>query len=347
MEGINTMFQWLSGPVLNKYLTPLLSGAGVKGAMLLFVVGAAWPWAGIQAQTPPEKEKVAVLDLEVVGASAAEGASVTERVRSEMFATGLYTMVSRNLTNQVLDEQALQQTLCMDDACAARVGKILGVGTIITGRLSRPNANLWQVSLQITAVETAETLAVKTITHTGDLSTLLNREMPALVAALTGKRGLKPPPRGRALAVLPPKYSGKRVGMAQSKAKVLLENVASTLENVLQGELKYSFESVNGSRRFENLRRVKKNSWDEGGMFSAVQPNTEFVFKLGNKLGVDWLLMYHIQYERSKKMTLWLLNPKNKQVLQIEKEWEAGELGPDLIQGVVALRSQMQKPEDR
>jgi hypothetical protein len=130
----------------------------------------------------PGKELVAVLEFDVVGATKAEAAAITDRLQDALLKQNKYTLVDRSQIDRILSEQAFQQEGCTTSECAVRVGRVLGVRKIVAGRLTKIDAQTWQLSGQLLDVETAETLKAETLPHQGSYFSLLN-EVPVMLAA--------------------------------------------------------------------------------------------------------------------------------------------------------------------
>ena len=114
---------------------PAWLGFAAAAALLALLTAAAAPPAA--AQDEEERERIAVLDLEPVGASEVETSALSDRLREEMLKTGKYTLVDRNQLEAILDEQILQQATCTSAECALEVGRILGVRKIVTAGSAR------------------------------------------------------------------------------------------------------------------------------------------------------------------------------------------------------------------
>lgn len=130
------------------------------------------------------KELIAVLDLDIIGSSKEQSAVLSNQLRAELLKTGRYTMVDRAQLDRILSEQALQQQICTDPQCAVRAGKILGVRKVVTGSVTKVTDTLWQVSVSITDVETAEVTRQEVLNHVGDFSTLFLSGMSNLARKL-------------------------------------------------------------------------------------------------------------------------------------------------------------------
>ncbi|MCD6413433.1 MAG: conjugal transfer protein TraF [Elusimicrobia bacterium] len=84
----------------------------------------------------PESEKtnIAVAEFEArppLGQS--DAAFISEFIRTDLINSGLFNVVEKNNMNKILVEQGFQQTGCSDADCAAKMGKILNVKSIIVG----------------------------------------------------------------------------------------------------------------------------------------------------------------------------------------------------------------------
>jgi formylglycine-generating enzyme required for sulfatase activity len=132
------------------------------------------------------KELVAVMEFAAVSATRDELAAITDRLQDALLKQGKFTLVDRSQIETLLKEQAFQQSGCTSQECAVRVGKVLGVKKIISGRVSKINDNVWQISAQLLDVETAETLRAEAISHRGDILSLLDQAVVALASRLAG-----------------------------------------------------------------------------------------------------------------------------------------------------------------
>lgn len=170
----------------------LMAAAGASwrrrlcGAVTALVLAAALA-APAAAQQKPAAEKprprIAVLEFERVGVTEAEGSALTDRLRTDLVNLRTFVVLDRAQTEQVLQELAFQQQGVTDPNQAVRIGKLLNVEFIVTGRVSRlPNA--YQVNAQMIRVETAEVERSETLLHRGDIVGLLSENMGSMAARL-------------------------------------------------------------------------------------------------------------------------------------------------------------------
>lgn len=136
------------------------------------------------AKPTDNRQLVAVLDFEALGASKIEASAITDQVRERLLANGAYRLVDRVQMDKVLAEQALQQEGCTTQECAVQVGKILGVRRLVTGKVTRVR-DLWVLSASLIDVETAETLRVVSVQSEGEFRAALTKGSAGLVARLT------------------------------------------------------------------------------------------------------------------------------------------------------------------
>lgn len=133
----------------------------------------------------PQRELMAVLDLDIIGSTKEQGAVLTNQLRSELLKTGRWTMINRAELDKIMSEQALQQQVCTEPACAVRVGRLLGVRKIVTGQVTKVTDTLWQLSVALTDVETGEIKRQEVVNHAGDFSSLFLSGMANLAQRLS------------------------------------------------------------------------------------------------------------------------------------------------------------------
>jgi hypothetical protein len=146
------------------------------------------------------RELVAVLEFEGLGATKQQVSTVTDRLRELLLESGRFRLVDRAQMDKVLEEQALQQAGCTTQECAVQVGKVLGVRTLITGKLTQVDGSLWVLSATLVDVETAETLRAVSVQQDGNFRAVLTSGTQALSVKLLNAGGepavppAEPPP---------------------------------------------------------------------------------------------------------------------------------------------------------
>jgi hypothetical protein len=79
------------------------------------------------------KIAIAVLDVKPLGSiSQQESQLFSDRLRSELFNIGAYTVLERAMMTEILKEQAFQQTgACDDQSCIVQMGQLLSVRSMM------------------------------------------------------------------------------------------------------------------------------------------------------------------------------------------------------------------------
>jgi len=107
---------------------------------------------------PQDKTTIAILDLEGKGVSQTDANSITDRIRHELFQTGQFRVLEREVMEDILSEQGFQITGCTSSECAVEAGRILGVEKMVAGSVNLVG-NLYSIYLRMIAVETGEMVA--------------------------------------------------------------------------------------------------------------------------------------------------------------------------------------------
>src|SRR4030042_3947404 len=87
--------------------------------------------------------------------SKSEIIALTDRLRLELFNTGKFSVIEREMMNEILTEQGFQQTGCVSNECMVEIGKLIGVQQIVGGTISKVGET-YSVSARIVSVETGE-----------------------------------------------------------------------------------------------------------------------------------------------------------------------------------------------
>lgn len=118
------------------------------------------------------EKSLAVLELDARGISAYEAASLTDRLRADLFKTGRVIVVERELMEQVLAEQDFQLAGCTSVECAVEIGQLLGVSNILAGSIGKVGTTFSIVTRTID-VETGKIIKSVTRVYRGELDGLL------------------------------------------------------------------------------------------------------------------------------------------------------------------------------
>lgn len=95
--------------------------------------------AGVFAANAENVRRVAaVSDLSARGIEESSALIISDRIRSELVKTGVFTMVEREQMEAVLKEQGFQQTgACSNEECMVQIGQLLGVDCMISGSVGK------------------------------------------------------------------------------------------------------------------------------------------------------------------------------------------------------------------
>lgn len=136
--------------------------------------------ASLSAQT-----SVAVLELEGKGLTEMEASILTDRLRHELFQTGKYRVVERELMGEILNEQGFQLSECTSTECMVEIGQLLGVDQMVGGSVSK-FGTMYTIAVRLVSVETGEFLGTATYDHEGRMEDLLKYGMKVVSSKLSG-----------------------------------------------------------------------------------------------------------------------------------------------------------------
>lgn len=136
------------------------------------------------------KPRIAVLEFSGIGVSPAEVAAITDQMRTDLVNLRKFVMLDRTQTEKVIDELAFQQEGLTDSNQAAKIGKILNVEFIVTGRVTSLDG-AYQVNSQMISVETGEIVRSASILYQGNILGLLSQNIATIAARLSQ---VEPPP---------------------------------------------------------------------------------------------------------------------------------------------------------
>ena len=126
---------------------------------------------------------IAVLDFDGNGVSQSETRTLTNRLRDELFKTGVYIVLERGKMDDVLKEQGFQQTGCVTSECAVEVGNMLGVQQMVGGSIGKVG-NIYTISARIIDVVTGEVLKSAKYDNVNNIETLLTQGMQEIAFKL-------------------------------------------------------------------------------------------------------------------------------------------------------------------
>jgi len=152
----------------------------VRYISLLLFIGLAWG----------QSTTIAVLEFEGKGVSQSVTSTLTDRLRDELFKTGVYIVLERGKMDEVLKEQGFQQSGCISSECAVQVGNVLGVQQMVGGSIGKVG-NIHTVSARIIDVESGTVIKSANYDHIGDIGHLLIKGMKEVVNQLVTGRSVQ------------------------------------------------------------------------------------------------------------------------------------------------------------
>jgi TolB-like protein len=114
------------------------------------------------------KTKIAVLDFQLQGEGFETkdmGIIVAEWFITALVKAGRFDVIERGLIQKLLEEQKLSMTGIVDATTATKIGKFLGVKTIISGSVMKLQ-NVIEINARIIDVETASIIAAENVKST-------------------------------------------------------------------------------------------------------------------------------------------------------------------------------------
>jgi len=136
------------------------------------------------------KMNIAVIDLDPTGISINEAQFLSNRLRTELFDTGVFQVVEREKMNAILNEQGFQQTGCTSVECAIEIGQLLNVGVMVAGSIGKIE-EIYSLSLRMINVETGAIIRTATRDYEGSLSGVLTEVIPEVSVELADAENIE------------------------------------------------------------------------------------------------------------------------------------------------------------
>jgi hypothetical protein len=98
--------------------------------------------------------KIAILNLKNAnGVTQGDAELISDRLRNEFFSTGTVDIMERDQMQAILKEQGFQQSgsTCTDEGCMVEMGKLLGVGRLVTGSVGKLGS-MYMINIRIVNV---------------------------------------------------------------------------------------------------------------------------------------------------------------------------------------------------
>jgi len=324
--------------------------AALIGLWLLALCGSAWGQSGNASK--PSQELIAVMDLQAVGASPAEAQALSDRLREVMLKTGRVKLVERSQIDQVLNEQALQQTGCTSQECAVQVGRLLGVRKLVVGKVVKVSDEVWLLSAILVDVETGETLRAESVRHKGDYFALMDERVREIggkfsedMAGPGPEKAMEAPPAAPApksepaklrLALFPSLLYGKnidRVVSGRSVREWILDGVRKGLAYGTDLEVVYSVYAGFGLEPVTH--QVSEDSTWTGFLFKEVDKDS--VRSWARDLKLDAVLTLSVEVSgRDGPVDVYLYDAIKDRWYERSGRWNSGHLSRDVAAKVSA-----------
>ena len=131
---------------------------------LIFTVGVLLLCLSGPAQADFRKNKVAVLDFQQNGRFETPdvGKMVAEWFTTALVETGRFDIIERRLLQQIVDEQKIGSSGIIEPGSASRLGKVLGVKTVVTGTVQSFDGRL-EINARVINVETGSIISAEKV----------------------------------------------------------------------------------------------------------------------------------------------------------------------------------------
>jgi len=130
-----------------------------------------------------QRLNIAVLDLDPTGISKPDAQFLSDRLRTELFETGIFQVIEREKMEAILKEQGFQNAGCTSVECAVEIGELLNVKSIVAGSIGKIE-DLYSITLRMIDVKTGAIERTATEDHEGSLSDVLTEVIPVVAANL-------------------------------------------------------------------------------------------------------------------------------------------------------------------
>ena len=153
---------------------------GDISGLLLEMQIMAWEIAGLEAPGNLKLKRagsettrtLAVLDFEGRGITVLEAKTLTDRFMTALAGTKKVIMVERGTMTDVLEEQGFEAGECASDECAAEVGAMLGVESMISGAIGKLG-DTYTIDAKMFSVATGAAENMQSISYQGKVDGLI------------------------------------------------------------------------------------------------------------------------------------------------------------------------------
>ena len=134
-------------------------------------------------------ENIAVSDLTGQGVDQPSAVIITDRMRTELFNSGAFTVLERQAMQDILKEQGFQQTGCVSDQCMVEMGQLLGVSRIVSGTVGKLG-QLFTINIRMVDVATGRITYSTSVDCKCAIEDVLIQSVPALARRMAAGAGV-------------------------------------------------------------------------------------------------------------------------------------------------------------
>ena len=127
--------------------------------------------------------KIAVVELRGYNVSQAETKALSDKLRVELYNTRHFEVIEREMMDEVLNEQGLQQSGCVSNECAIEIGQLVGVERIIGGSINKVGET-FAASARIINIASGKIEKSVSFDYSGPIDELLKRGMKKIAIEL-------------------------------------------------------------------------------------------------------------------------------------------------------------------
>lgn len=129
--------------------------------------------------------QIAVLEFIGKNVSTEEASALADRLRIELFRTGQFKVMEREIMDQILEEQGFQLSECTSNECIVEMGQLIGVERVVAGSVSRVG-DVFSIAARLVSVQTGEIIGIATYDYEGNIGQLLKTGMANVSRQLAG-----------------------------------------------------------------------------------------------------------------------------------------------------------------
>ena len=133
----------------------------------------------------PPKNLINIAVLELLGNNISDGETkaLSDKLRVELYNTRHFEVLEREMMDEVLKEQGLQQSGCISNECVVEIGQLVGVERIIGGSINKVG-DTFSASARIINIATGSIEKIVSFDYSGPIDELLKSGMKKIAIEL-------------------------------------------------------------------------------------------------------------------------------------------------------------------